>query len=57
MAREVLARHAIHKSSFERSRRYVLLIAALWLGLAYMPCLRAYRARFWFVLCCLRTGS
>ena len=33
MAREVLARHAIHKSSSERSRRSLLLIAALWLGL------------------------
>ena len=33
MARELLSRHAIHKSSSERSRRYSLLIAALWLGL------------------------
>ena len=33
MAREVPARHAIHKRSSERSRRYLLRIAAVWLGL------------------------
>ena len=33
MAREVLARHAIHKSSSVRRPRYVLALVALWLGL------------------------
>jgi lysophospholipase L1-like esterase len=33
MAREVPARHVVHESSSERSRRYLLPIVALWLGL------------------------
>ena len=33
MAREVPARHAIHESASVRSRRYLLPIAALWIGL------------------------